>query len=650
MKALFLVPPLTDPTRLPEPLLRAAAMVLATGGDIFDANRAAYRTFITNNHLMARQRILKSRLPGDGHGLISTAEEFYDYYRLLKSRLHTDDGAWNDPDAILQDLADPRLNFAKRDALRQDVERALDAAIAPYRANIRLNDLTAIHTTESSAELAAAAQLGEENPFCGFWNACLSDEPRMRMPLWLVWLDRDQQLIPLATLLAIVAGRSAPQIRLVGPFTENLSLCATTWLTACVAGAHRTMDEAFDAVGIDGPPTDAGAIADALRILAPGRASEQVTLELDPNECGRLETLTHACSSSLRLHVDKPLSIEALQSLAARIPVPRKWSASLRFGEVPNAETLVALSSRGMHSLHFEVKGFAGYVDEEAARVGIERAFAHTREAGMTVLASLVYGFPHDSPEAFERFLSFLSGRLDAVDRLVRFRLFQVHSGSPQERLPGEHGIVEVVAPDPNHDLARTRGYITRSGFDSRLFGAQAARAIAALAAPSPHFPATPLAMDSSDFGDAGLEHPIPSRTRSMLPVPGRADVVRLDPDVVLVSANYAFRALDAQFRGWLPRPGLPLPLPLAELQSLSLLRNRRTGAVTGIGESGRRLLEALREQCTVDELARETATDPAVLCVALGRLLAADLIQTMPSSAASPQIEDAPTTKDLAQ
>lgn len=636
---LFVVPPMTDPTRLPASVVVGAARCLAQGGTILDANIYAHEVFLGAQWLSERRTVLGAKVAQNNPP--NTKQEAYAYYRLVKADLFTGRGAWSSPSKTLRTLRDPRVSPAERETLRLDVERCLDVAFAPYHANVRLNDVTAEHSTESTADLCAVAH-DPSNPFRAFWDGLLRNDTRFAAKDWIIWLDRDQQLIPFFTLLAKLRDASAPMPRvlLAGPVAVALQQAGTGEALRHVSGVFATVQDALSSLQPVVPSIQPDHVAVALKVLCHGLSPDLTTLTVEAADLPLQDILHTGGADQLRLHLDTPMMLGQIEKHMSGFGVNRLWSATLRFGQVLSDAEAARLSAAGLRCAHFEVKGFAGYPNEDQAAKAIQSNFAAARSAGMQVLASLVYGFPADSPQSFERFVPFLVGCLGQLDRLVGFRLYRVLIGLPQQTHPADNGIASVGKSPAGHDLARSLPFVTQSGFDSANYALAATEALGGLGAQSPHFPSTPLALDNSQFAqDIVATTSEPQKSEHLTNVT-ESTCIALARDVVIARSALDFSVLDATFRQWMPRPGKALPDVDLSPKQQAVLRNRRSGKINHLAGAMALVLEAVNHPSTVQDVAAKLRLPATKLAAAVTRLAAADLVCILSETAAGTTID----------
>lgn len=630
---LFLIPPLMDPTRLAPDVLVGAATCLATNGDVCDANALCHEYLIGATHLENRRDALAPAAQIDP-GTV-TAQEALDYYRYLKACLFTGRGAWHDPSAMLKDLCDPSINPKQRDQLRLDVERGLDTAFAPYWANVRLNDVTARHSTESSHDLIAAAKC-TDTPFRAFWSYLFETDKKLSAPIWIIRLDRDQQLIPLVTLLDMLATSETikPQVFLTGPVAALLAARGPDVLRGRVAGCYDSPDAALLAAGHNPGTPQENHIDDALRHLGRGHDPQSITVMLEAKDFPLSPVLQTGRARQLKLHIETPLAAAVLEERALEMGAGRQWSATLGYGQTPCPDAFCRLADVGMRCIQFEVKGFAGHADSDCARKAIAQGFENARDAGLRVLVSLVYGFPGDSPDAFDRFVLFLSEQIDKIDRIVTVRLYRVLIGSPQQLDPQTYGISGIDPVPDTYDLARSCHFTTNSGFDSKTFSKTATGALATIAAPEPHFPATVLAIDQADFGTA---HESPEQKPFAVSALGPDDRIVQADDITVAVSKLDFAKLDAAFRTWMPRPGGGLPDDAINPKRQAVIRNRTTGKISHIPGGMAKILVTLSTPNSLGELSKTLGLPLDKLSIACMKLVDAGIIQILPSKDLQP-------------
>ena len=634
MNICIVYPPHAEPEALPLGAARLAAR-LAKGGArvaLVDANQQAWNRWLQRDHLerqLTDMRSTRDRLAGVGalHGAQAWA-----YHRAVRGTV----GSGLLLNALTQaqaELAGPELG-GRRAWAKRIIEAALDIAMWPAEGCATLNDLTLVHSTESSADVVAAARQPEQmNPFAAFWSEWLAAQTPLPDEL-VLWLDTDQQLIPAATLAVVLASRGSPtRLLLAGPLTGFLRQCDTPSDTP---GEAPRWSALFHGV-CDAPPYtgEDDAAAGYLAQLASQRrlGAPMATLSCELAGASAVRSLLsdvlvmHRGAPGLRPHLGTPLPVAELLAVAdgVRAQAPGLcWSATVKFGFDLEPAAAERLRAAGCQALHFEIKGFAGYAMpwREAHEV-LLRSLAAARSSGLATLGSLVYGFPSDDADSFERFISAMRRTPDAVDQWVRFRVYRLYRFSDAWRHPQRWDVAQVFEPPEGRDWCRHVDFISRHGLDSRHFHAQATRWLAEFKQREHDFPASPMGSDDAGFGraKAAVAVALAELVAGQLiePVPGDA----------LQRASFDFSAMDKVYGSHVPGPGRAWPeQAFAAGGALWLARGFHADKLSAIGSGTAKLLQACQASTTAGALSAALARGGGDGDVLLRKLLKSGLVR----------------------
>jgi hypothetical protein len=612
----LVVPPQMDPSAPDVALIALGARVLAAGGRIFDANRDAFATFLSADHAAERRALLEAEAAGaEAADRLDDGALAYAYYRLIRSRLLRDGPDRATAARMLSDISDPTLGAARQAPLRREAERRLDIAVAPYHGQLRLNDLTAVHTTERSTDLAAAAA-DPTFPYRAFWEDRLRDRASAE-DTWCLWIETDQQLLPTAALLAQLeaeraAGGAVPRLVVTGPMADTLAAALRSGaLTAPDVDLVTDVDllASESALGQRlGLPAlkDAGsaewhAAVDALH-PATGAAALRVASDATADRLASDLRAAKLPDRARRLILTAPRSPEALTELAnAWDGQGLVWTPTLRFGRKLDPTTARLLYKAGVRSLTFEVKGFAGWPDEAAARDGLLSGWDAARSAGLGVALNIVFGYPADSVESFRRFAEFMAEYRDRVDRVQRLKLYRVPVGSPVHKAPESLGITELIPPPSDADLARTLGFRTATGLDSEAFFGLASEMAGLLKGDPADLPPSPLHVDDAGIVDEASAAAVPDDSGGAPP-----QTVSRAADLVLVSCRFDYRKLDALYADYRPRPDNPPPAPGLDAAPCFVAYRPATGRIVALSEVLAQLLQKADAPVSPDALAAD--------------------------------------------
>ncbi|MDD7911520.1 hypothetical protein PUV47_16435 [Pseudovibrio exalbescens] len=611
MSLRLIYPPQTDPTAPDVELIDLAARVCAMGGHLLDANQLAFRRFLSGSHAAARCALLEEKLADSApdEGLLN-GDHAYGYYRLLRSKLLQSDLSEEDAghmlSALLQQDASPR----RQDVLRQDIERRLEVGIAPYYGQLRLNDLTAVHSTEVSSDLRAVCE-DQSFPYHDFWRVLIRRVGVQASETWLVWLDADQQLLPAMSLLEALSefsthGEDLPNLVFCGPVSPSLNKAKKCGALPDVPveilpDKPSVMAKLADAdIGVS-PHHWVSAIG-SFTLQRPAVPVLRVTASPESNHAFHSMLASGALDeTSVRLLFVAPSTPDALLDLAGLLAGKEaKWSATLGFGRTLSREVAQRLAHGGLSSLMFEVKGFAGWPDEPSAQEGLLASWRAAKQAGLYVSLTLVYGFPRDTAASFERFISFLEMNRDEIDQILRLKLYRVPIGSPAHQTPEDFGIVELMDPG-NADLPRTLHFRSETGLNSENFFQTAAELAPRLKLRDNDLPPSPL------HADEGTPNAIqiPEQTKSGLTGEfGDNMKVTKAPGVRLVQTQFDYRALDDLYGDFRPRPNTPPPQPTnVAAKKAWLAYNANNGRILNLSDVLGGLLNKAEEPVSLKDL-----------------------------------------------
>jgi len=602
------VPPQMDPTAPDLALIALGARILAAGGRIFDANRDAFVTFLSADHAAGRRALLESEAAGaEAADRLDDGARAYAYFRLIRSRLLRHGPDRTTAARMLADISDPTLGAAYQAQLRREAERRLDIAVAPYHGQLRLNDLTAVHTTERSTDLAAAAA-DPAFPYGTFWADSLRDRAPAR-DTWCLWIEADQQLLPTAALLAQLqaeqaAGAAAPRLVVTGPMADALAAALRSGALAApdvdVVTSEGALGQRLGLPAVrDAGSAEWHAAVDALH-PATGAAALRVASDAAPDRLANELRAANLPDRARRLILNAPRPPEALAGLArAWDGQGLVWTPTLRFGHRLDPETARLMYKAGVRSLTFEVKGFAGWPDETAARDGLLSGWDAARAAGLGVALNIVFGYPTDSVESFRRFAAFMAEHRDRVDRIQRLKLYRVPVGGRAHKAPQSLGITEIILPRPDADLARTLGFRTATGLDSTAFLGLASEMAGLLKADPADLPPSPLHVD-----DAGIVGEASAATVSDDRGGTPPQAVSRAADLVLVPCRFDYRKLDALYADYRPRPDSPPPAPGLDAAPCFVAYRPASGRIVALSEVLAQLLQKADAPVSPDALA----------------------------------------------
>ncbi|HEX7734155.1 MAG TPA: hypothetical protein VF458_04815 [Ktedonobacteraceae bacterium] len=666
-------PPQVDPGYLP---YRAASLAkrLRLAGHIVqlvDDNLNAYDYFLTPRSIAAAVQQAEQALRESSE--IGPGETELRYYRAVKTALCGPAFAERVARAW-QKYLDADASLAAQARAKRIVQQGLEAAsLATTPTLISLHDLNLRYSTQSTREIIAAASDPAENPYRAFFQARLSQVLQDQPESLLLWIEFDQQLIPAFTLARLLKDAHSPtRIILGGPFLQPF---APTWQSD---GPWRTLidevisgNDALEALiaggkgpavkeNTTGPNREEETGADKLWSVDglplaryPGQPAT-VVLTLDETEFlpgetvqtsakvadlfRRMQTLARE-ATGLRFHIATPLEVPRLLELAALIEANGcavAWGSFIAFGAALTSEQARALARAGCHYLHFEIKGYLGYPDPATARSTMVATWQHTRQAGMFVLWTIVYGHPLDDPAQFPDAVAFLAEHLHLADRLVRFKVFRLYRGSRFWRDPKAYGI-RLLAAETNRDLQRHFAFVSRYGMESEHLHTRARGFIATLQKRLQDFPQPPLAMDDRAF----------SRPTWVQAEAGAAATISLDeqgllmtsPSLTICRLHCSFSELDRRWSGFLPGFS-PLPAEGTLAQSPSVVayeaEHHRLLVVNGAVLA---LLELCREPVRQEVLfQRFPAKQHAALRSVLEKLIRDGLILSRDGEPVRPQ------------
>jgi len=536
---IFIHPPYTELESMPLRMLNVATRVAQGGGDVevLDANSACFRTWLDVPFLrgqMARMERVVHRLTSASE---LAADDAYTLHRAVRGTVGGE--------KLLAALPAARATL-DRPRSKRVVESALDIALWPARGVATLGDLTLASSTERIADVVAMASAPPDaNRFVRFWQGWLEDR-RFAAPATLVlWLEADQQLFPAVTLARLMRSRG-PDLRLVlaGPFAAFLKQASKT---------DRWWASFFDDIApaeLDARPTDDLDPALLTSFVEERLLGEPAVVPIEVPTAAAIGA-AHAAFPNAVLHLTQPQRVTDLALLDGQ---GARLSAVVKFGFALDRDLARELRRGGFETLHFEVKGHAGYkASEEAARESILESFAAARNAEMTTLASLVYGYPTDRASSFERFATAIASEKDSVDRWVRMKIYRLYRFSPAWARPSELGITARFAPPADRELARHVAFTTASGLDSRQFATEAQKALALFDARSQDFPRSPILSD-----DAGLR--TEERIAPVVPLIPRDAWLEAAPRTDVRTLPFSFAELDATFGSFVPGPNRRVP------------------------------------------------------------------------------------------
>lgn len=613
MKICIVNPPQVEPEMLPLGAAKLAATLQQRGNNVemIDANQQVWNRWLDPQHLQRQAQDMRQALDRLGSRDTVAGFDAWMVHRAVR-------GTVGFP-LLLEAITPARAELgrlepgARRGWARRIIESALDIALWPAPGTATLNDLTLMHSTESSADVLEVARSDVDNLFSAFWTTWI--DARHDWPEELVlWLETDQQLIPAATLAHIVRARH-PQtrLRLAGPFSRFLALCVGEGGSA---GWQGLFDGYCDVSAAQ--PTSLGADQTLIGFLT-GLASQRVlgapvvSLASDATDAdgapGLLRDLCHlhqACPT-LQLHVGTPLPVPTLAALAEGLGVlapGARWSTMVKFGFRLDRTTAARLQAAGCCALHFEIKGFAGYdLPPEPARDVLLQSLAQARSTGLPTLASVVYGFPSDAAASFAQFVSTMRQTIDSVDRWVRFRVYRLYRFSEAWRNPQAWGITQVFEPPSGSDWCRHVDFVTRSGLDSRQFHQQALELLSKFGARAHDFPPSPTLGDDAGIGAT------PSQSTSATAAFSEQDRLEAIPADALQSVHFDFSAMDKVYGTHVPGPGRRWPEQcFAAGQPTWLARGFSAERLTTVGAGTVKLLQMFQAPAPASEIASRLA------------------------------------------
>jgi hypothetical protein len=320
------------------------------------------------------------------------------------------------------------------------------------------------------------------------------------------------------------------------------------------------------------------------------------------------------------VHIRTPLTVARLAGLAQKLgqsSKPPHWGAMVKFGFSLDRRQANDLRAAGCKYLHFEIKGFAGYPGSEDESLSTMLASLEAaRSAGLRVMATLVYGYPLDSAESFERFIARMKPHRAAVDRWVRFKIFRLYRNSAAWREPRAHGIRARLEAPAGMDLARHVPFVTDTGLRSEDFPAAAQLMLTEFGHGNGDFPPSPLLSDDAWCEPERIPITAAGKTAAEL---APNDLVQGIASEALDATPFRPAALDDAFRTYVPGPGRPLPaLELSAGTPERIARTADGTRVISINAALLRVLDVCRTPIATDELVsrltRATGGDGAAL------------------------------------
>ena len=621
MKIAVIYPPHAEPEVLPLGAVRLAAGLAAAGHAVtlHDANQDAWARWLDPARLRAAVPALAAQRDRLAAAPSLHGADAWAYLRCLRGSVGADLVADALPGAMAE-IAAPG-DGAARGRAKRIIEAALDVALWPLEGRATLNDLTMPCSTESSGDMANAA--GRAEAFAGFWSdwwAAIGAMPDCVV----LWLDADQQLVPVAVLAKLLA-RHAPRVRLVadGPLAAFLQRCADAGAAPLAhlgieagaglpAMAPTELAQAWLARWLEQRRLGAPVAA----VVAPADTCDQQALVADLR-------LLRAAAPGLRVHLGSPWPWQALRAVAEQAGLSEGWSACVRFGFDVDTRGAAALRALGCRALHFEVKGRAGYDGPVAEAIDtMLGSFGAARAAGLATLGSLVYGFPRDDDASFGRVATALGAESAAVDQWVRWRTWRLYRFSPPWHSAPDHGIAGLHAPPAERDWHRHCNFVTTQGEDSRQHAERAWGWRQAFPARPQDFPASALVSD-----DAGLATSCTARPRVTAPRDGRVEAV---PGDAAVPTPYNYAALDQRYGPFVPAAGLPWPEDRFDAGTAQwVARGFDADRVCVISGGVAQLLARCRPSAPATTLAAQLARGGADGQAQLARLLQAGLVRT---------------------
>jgi hypothetical protein len=470
------------------------------------------------------------------------------------------------------------------------------ASFAAWPTLIDLNDLTLRYSTQSLPDILAATQDKRQNPYLAFWHERLGDLASKQADAIIIWIEADQQLIPAFTLASVLKqAQSQARIILMGPFLQPFAEVwerETSWrelVDEIVPGAHPRTTLTYEGKellaetvtreeiwSLDGLPLErylaqppvVALTLDEFETL-PGETEQDTKIV---EQLYRRMCALQQAKPGLRLHITTPLQRKSLEYLAHLMQRGNLkgcgptgiWGSFVAFGTHLSSDITQALADVGCCYLHFELKGFLGYRDPDSARNTMTESWRNTREAGMRVLWTVVFGHPLDDPKRFADFVAFLREQRTMADRLVRFKVYRLYRGSRFWRHEKEYGLQIINKDSGVGSLQRHFSFISTVGGDSRELQRAAPAHIAALQCGAGDLPRVPLMLDDCAFprhsqeAEEGLSRPRESHTSDST---GR--MLQLAPTVVLHRFGYPFGELESRWSGFMPSQPLPVHEPV---------------------------------------------------------------------------------------
>ena len=167
------------------------------------------------------------------------------------------------------------------------------------------------------------------------------------------------------------------------------------------------------------------------------------------------------------------MMIAQIQEHMSAFGADRTWPATLRFGQSLQEDTASRSTAAGMRCAHFEVKGFAGYPDEDQAAATILSDLATARQWGCRCWLHWLMDFLPTARRDSNALCPFLLGVLTGwtVRRIPA--VSDPDRGTAAYRPRGKWDRLGRRGPD-THDLARSLPIFMQSGFDSAHYAASA--------------------------------------------------------------------------------------------------------------------------------------------------------------------------------
>lgn len=652
-------PPQVDPSTIPyrASTLAKRLRLLKHAVRLDDDNQKAYGFFLDPDrlkaHLWEAEHALSRMEQKEGETL-SMLQEEYLYYRTGRALLYGSDlpGQTEHAWSVLKSRV---ATVAEREKAKQILQRALEVAGLPaFPSLISLNDLNLPYSSESSEHCRKAAVDEEVNPYAAFWRERVEQIQSDRPDVVILWIEVDQQLIPALTLARLMKESAlAAKIVLAGPFAAFIAQALgseTPWKEWIDTLAHgpdflsgiTVRGQPLLEAGDDGP--DPWTVEELPLDFYPGQPPvavlplQEEANRFDPKGSKkaiaglyqRMQALSES-DPELRFYLASPLPPESLCELACLMEEKGRrlaWGSLVSFGTRLSPEQAAQLAASGCEFLNFELKGFLGYPDRQTAKQQMADSWKNAREAGCSVLLSIVFGHPLSDPRDFKEFVSFLNERHSAYDRLVRFQLFRLTPGTRFWDDPEAYGIVGIGEAEPGRDLKRHFPFVSGHGVNSSQLFPLAVEHIAGLKERGEDLPAIALKLD--DWAFRCEEREAVSREKEPSPGEDGEQMLFLSPDVEVRRFAYPFGELERRWRTFLiGQTPWPEAEPLQKSQTYVMYRKDQ-GKMTVVNGAVFKVMQLCRKPVReADLLAQFPPRQGEALQALLGKLKAEGMVLT---------------------